>query len=121
MPRKYWLTFQGTVNYGGAYERRALLIPLAKQSTASRPVLIAVKCRKRDATAHMPRVQCAELDWAPREQYLSTLNTTFALVPGGMQPASFRLDEVCAAGAIPVFVIGDLVTQSVYMCALLMR
>jgi glucuronyl/N-acetylglucosaminyl transferase EXT1 len=126
MPRKYWLTFQGTVNYGGAYERRALLIPLAKQSTASRPVLIAAKCRKGDdgtyaESADISPAQCAELDWAPREKYLSTLNTTFALVPGGMQPASFRLDEVCAAGAIPVFVSGDLVTQKASMCALLMR
>jgi len=120
MPRKYWLTFQGTVNYGGAYERRALLMPLAKQSTASRPVLIAVKCRKGDdgtyaESADISPAQCAELDRAPREKYLSTLNTTFALVPGGMQPASFRLDEVCAAGAIPVFVSGDLVTRSVYV------
>ena len=35
------------------------------------------------------------------------LNTTFALVPGGRQPASYRLNEVLAAGCIPVFVTGE--------------
>jgi hypothetical protein len=35
--------------------------------------------------------------------YRSLLNSTFVLVPEGRQTASYRLDEVMAAGAIPVF------------------
>jgi hypothetical protein len=36
--------------------------------------------------------------------YSDLLNTTFALVPGGRSPGTFRLTEAMAAAAIPVFV-----------------
>ena len=32
-----------------------------------------------------------------------------------MQPATHRLDEICAAGAIPIFIGGDLVSSSAYV------
>lgn len=37
------------------------------------------------------------------------MNTTFALVPAGRSPGTFRLGEVMSAGAIPVFVARDYV------------
>lgn len=36
--------------------------------------------------------------------YADIMNTTFALVPAGRSPATYRLGEALSAGAIPVFV-----------------
>lgn len=122
VPRRYWLTFRGSINYGRYNERRALMLPLARNSTPARPIVIAAYCSKSAdgnfAESHdISSDRCHELERDRRgaPSYLSTLNTTFALVPGGMQPASFRLDEVCAAGAIPVFISGDLASSSAYV------
>ena len=59
------------------------------------------------------RTYAKALEAAP--SYLELLNTTFALVPAGRQPASYRLNEVLAASAIPVFVSGDPATSSPYV------
>ncbi|CAM9918875.1 unnamed protein product, partial [Hapterophycus canaliculatus] len=37
------------------------------------------------------------------------MNTTFALLPAGRSPATYRLGEALSAGAIPVFVHQDYV------------
>ena len=39
--------------------------------------------------------------------YRELLNTTFALCPAGRSPASYRMNEVMAAGAIPIFLSGE--------------
>jgi glucuronyl/N-acetylglucosaminyl transferase EXT1 len=120
-PRRWWLTFRGTIDYG-MREHRAWLLPLAAHSTAARPIVIAAKCaqhpttkqfNERDANASV----CLQLASKGNRQpsYMSLLNTTFALLPGGLQPASFRMDEAMAAGAIPVFVAGDLDSSSPYV------
>lgn len=36
--------------------------------------------------------------------YDDLMNTTFALLPAGRSPATYRLGEALSAGAIPVFV-----------------
>ena len=58
------------------------------------------------ATCTVPAASCAEYDaqLSRAPGYVALLNTTFALVPAGRQPASFRLNEVLAAAAIPVLV-----------------
>lgn len=38
------------------------------------------------------------------EGYADLMNTTFALIPAGRSPATYRLGEALSAGAIPVFV-----------------
>lgn len=38
------------------------------------------------------------------QDYKDLMNSTFALVPGGRSPATYRLGEVLSAGCIPVFV-----------------
>jgi glucuronyl/N-acetylglucosaminyl transferase EXT1 len=120
-PRAFWLSFRGSINYGAGRERRSLLLPLANRSTAKRPIEISCTCAKgadgRYSGRDLSASSCDELASARKKapSYLTTLNATFALVPGGMQPASFRLDEVMAAGAIPVFVAGDLDNSSPYV------
>lgn len=42
-------------------------------------------------------------------RYEKLMNTTFALVPAGRSPGTYRLGEVMSAGAIPVFVARDYV------------
>lgn len=39
-----------------------------------------------------------------KQDYKDLMNSTFALVPGGRSPATYRLGEVLSAGCIPVFV-----------------
>lgn len=119
-PRAFWLTFRGAVNYNDRRERRALLVLLANRSTTKRPIVISCHCAKVNGRYIGSQLSAGTCDTLAAEQkkapsYLRTLNTTFALVPGGMQPASFRLDEVMAAGAIPVFVAGDLDDSSPYV------
>jgi hypothetical protein len=120
-PRAFWLTFRGSVNYGASRERRHLLLPLANRSTAKWPIVMACHCSKdrhgRYLGRDLRKQECDALALALRQApgYLRSLNTTFALVPAGMQPASFRLDEVMAAGAIPIFVTGDLDDTSPYV------
>lgn len=41
--------------------------------------------------------------------YKDLMNTTFALLPGGRSPATYRLGEALSAGTIPVFIIKDYV------------
>lgn len=41
--------------------------------------------------------------------YEDLMNTTFAIIPAGRSPGTYRLGEVMSAGAIPVFVARDIV------------
>eukprot|EP00966_Prymnesium_polylepis_P078163 1811771-Prymnesium_polylepis.1 len=72
-------------------------------------VVIAGRCDPstikfvRTVPEHTARCNEAADRTAHAAGYLELLNTTFALVPEGRQAASYRLDEVMAAGAIPVF------------------
>mmetsp|Transcript_34383 Transcript_34383/g.73413 ORF Transcript_34383/g.73413 Transcript_34383/m.73413 type:complete len:209 (-) Transcript_34383:573-1199(-) len=120
VPRAFWVTFRGSVSYNDRRERRALLVPLAKRSTTKRPIVISCDGAKVNGRYIGSKLSAGTCDALAAERkkapsYLRTLNTTFALVLGGIQPASFRLDEVMAAGAIPVFVAGDLDDSSPYV------
>ena len=63
------------------------------------------------------RALCARLErsYPHAPEYDALLNTTFAIVASGRQPATYRLDEVMAAGAIPVLITGDRVTGLPYI------
>ena len=114
--RRYFLTFRGSMLYSSGSEKRALLLPLARQTTSQRPVAVYGRCNLKQASPEQ-RPLCMQMNnetlGAP--PYLSLLNTTFALVPGGISPASMRLAEVLAAGAVPVFVSGDVRSSAAYV------
>lgn len=119
--RPYWLTFKGQVYPNGRADRpeRLLLQRLEAADSPARRVVVAMRCQRwkppwrPNWTSHelqqFTRFDCDARDrtYARSPPYLSLLNTTFALVPGGMQPASYRLSEAMAAGAIPIVVSGD--------------
>ena len=111
--RPYWLTFRGTTYAGSG---RTGLLNLSRLSTARQKVVVVEECHKVHQL-HEHRAFCASLDRGMKASppYTVLLNSTFALVPGGRQPASFRLNEVMAAACIPVFVSGDERTSSPYV------
>ena len=119
--RPYWLTFRGTtyVNDGGEGARRTGLLKLVNLSSAAKKIVVVEQCHKlhgmhkHAAYRDLCNAYDKAMEVAP--SYLTLLNSTFALVPGGRQPASFRLNEVLAAAAIPVFISGDMHTTSPYV------
>lgn len=110
--RRFWLTFRGATypahETGGG---RTALLNLSRFSTSRRPIVVAESCHKVHGEHLLPenRPFCEGLDrgMAAAPRFLDLFNSTFALVPGGRQPASYRLNEVMAAGCIPVFVTGE--------------
>ena len=112
--RRYFLTFKGSMLYSSGRERRHLLLPLSRQSSGEREVAVYGRCPGR---AVLAKNLCTEMasNASRAPSYLSLLNTTFALVPGGESPASMRLAEVLAAGAVPIFVSGDTASSSAYV------
>ena len=97
-PRRYFLTFRGSMYYPSGAERRELLLPLARQSTAERPVAIFGRCAgfgHRGAAELCDALKNASSAAPP---YLELLNTTFALVPAGESPASMRLPGGAGGG-----------------------
>ena len=120
--RPFFLTFRGTtyVNPEEAGAGRTRLLDLVHLSTAAKRIVVAVQCHKLHGEHKLPAYsdRCRAYDKAMQlaPAYTTLLNTTFALVPGGRQPASFRLNEVMAVGAIPVFISGDKDTTSRASC-----
>ena len=114
--RRHWLTFRGTfvADDGEGQQRRKLL---ALGHGGGDGIEVWLQCtrfgRTRSSSKSCERLEREFRSGAP--SYAELLNTTFALVPAGRQPASYRLAEVMAAGAIPVFVSGDLRTSSPYV------
>ena len=113
LPRRFLLTMRGGAHVGVAGHQRLALGRLHNGDD----VVVLLKCtgvRGADlvsmADALTFREACAEqsrrwqsgaqrADWS----YAALLNSTFALVPLGRSPASYRLNEVLAHGCIPVF------------------
>jgi len=99
--RPYWLTFKGQAYPNGRADRRErlLLRTLEAASVLARRIVVVMKCQRwkpwsRANWTSNELVQSARFDcdawdrtYARAPPYLSLLNTTFALVPGGMQPA----------------------------------
>lgn len=74
---------------------------------AGSDVVVVELCQTRHNEHLLPR----NVDLCERlqKEYVETdyedlMNTTFALLPGGRSPATYRLGEALSAGAIPVFI-----------------
>ena len=71
----------------------------------ARGIIIALRCLDRELHFFPESSNCS--NWN-REfgdyDYVDLLNSTFALIPGGRSPGTYRLTEALMAGSIPVFV-----------------
>ena len=105
--RKYFLTFKGsTYKEGTAGSYRWKLLDIEQDND----VVIHLQCFKMHGWHKKTKYKdtCNMLDKSyAQSTYNDIFNTTFALVPGGRQPATYRLTEVLSAGALPVFVYPD--------------
>lgn len=68
-----------------------------------------------DVVTHSPKKRMQLLSWNKElcqssqkgydeTSYADLMNTTFALLPAGRSPATYRLGEALSAGALPVFI-----------------
>jgi hypothetical protein len=97
------LTFKGTIYLDGS---GTLCQRLDQLHDPGSGVVIASRCPPRREVSNLPENldYCASLTQRYSEtDYHDLMNTTFALIPGGRQPASYRLGEALAAGSIPVW------------------
>lgn len=78
----------------------------------SSDVVVSVVCQKLHGEQLLAENVdlCTQLDrvWLDTD-YGDLMNTTFALIPAGRSPATYRLGEALSAGAIPVFIHNDFV------------
>ena len=106
--RKYFLTFKGsTYKEGTAGSYRWKLLDIEQEND----IVIHLQCFKMHGWHKKKEYKhtCDMLDKSyERSNYNDLFNTTFALVPGGRQPATYRLTEALSAGALPVFVYPDI-------------
>ncbi|CAM9963910.1 unnamed protein product [Ectocarpus sp. 4 AP-2014] len=106
--RDYFLTFKGTLYLRGyGLEERSAV---SRVHDPANGVVSVIKCSNMHGDENLPENQ----DYCQRSRkrydlydYDQLMNTTFALVPAGRSPGSFRLGEIMSAGAIPVFVVRD--------------
>jgi len=112
--RRYLLTFKGAVTHrarvrAGMHHdarRRVLLVtyPNPHQCLASTSVDHPHAQRRSHAFSPLHADCCVKLRaHYTSYNYGSLMNTTFALITPGRQPASYRLAETMASGCIPVF------------------
>lgn len=115
LQRKYFATFRGTRYLGekgeGVFRSHASFRGLHN----GKDVVVATTCRHRTndlARKEHPEIgqNCDEDDEVHRRyDFFDLMNTTFALVPAGRQPNSFRFIEVLSAGSIPVLIADNYV------------
>lgn len=115
--RKYLLTFKGSTYaerppppgyLSGARAPQKLgqhRTQLKALHDPSRRVIILLRCLDREMRFFPETLNCS--GWNQEFEtydYMDLLNSTFALIPGGRSPGTYRLTEAMAAGSIPVFV-----------------
>ena len=126
LSRRYRLTYKGSLymDHAEGTQRRQLLH--MQLNTSADGVAVHQKCFQRVGCLGWQcrqwqrpfnLKQCEELEkrFNAAPSYASLLNTTFALVPSGRSPASWRLNEIMAVGAIPVFLSGDVLSGARYV------
>eukprot|EP00903_Cladosiphon_okamuranus_P012958 g12097.t1 len=106
--RQYFMTFKGTLylrKFG--IEERSVVSRLHNPSNG---IVSVIRC----STMHGDELLPENKNYCDRSRrrfdtydYKKLMNTTFALVPSGRSPGTFRLGEVMSAGAIPVFIVRD--------------
>lgn len=97
-----WVTPQGTVyiSGGGGSAERMPLVPLHDPGNG---IAVVMHCFEIHGAHLLPENVdfCANLKSTyGKYTYSDVMNTTFALVPAGRSPASFRLGEVSGATAV---------------------
>lgn len=101
---------QGTVYLGGhGSEERLSVVPLNDEEHG---VVMSVHCFEVHGEHLLPEnlEYCQSLrDRYDNFGYSDLMETTFALVPSGRSPGTYRLAEAMGAGAIPVIVARDYV------------
>ncbi|CAM9927262.1 unnamed protein product, partial [Heterosigma akashiwo] len=102
--RAFFLTLKASVYLE---PRGAARLSLSQLHDHGKGVIVQLTCK---APGDQSQKICQDLNNVKEQdsiyEYDRLMNTTFALVPEGRSPASYRLNEVLAAGAIPVF-FGD--------------
>eukprot|EP00752_Nemacystus_decipiens_P005375 g4875.t1 len=106
--RKFFMTFKGTIYLRGfGLEERSAV---SRVHDPANRIVSVVKC----STMHGDELLPENREYCDRSKerydsydYGGLMNSTFALVPSGRSPGTFRLGEIMSAGAIPVFVVRD--------------
>ncbi|CAM9463743.1 unnamed protein product [Laminaria digitata] len=106
--RKYFATFKGTLYLSGnGHLERTAVRNLGEAAANDPSVVVVEKCQTR----HNEHLQSRNVELCEglkrdydKTDYGDLMNTTFALVPAGRSPATYRLGEALSAGAIPVFI-----------------
>lgn len=114
-PRRFLMSYQGNCQRGWFNSSRArpLLRRLFEEAGAQTDPRLHFKCSGRGncrspGVSLTDRCRLEQSAGFDRNFYAASLNTTFALVPHGDVPWSFRFSEVVAAGVIPVIVADGL-------------
>lgn len=101
-------TLQGTLYLSGnGHAEREAVRQLGIYSSTSSDVVVLEHCQKRHQQSDLLkniRTCQDELEQYNMTTYGDLMNTTFALLPAGRSPATFRLGEALSSGAIPVFI-----------------
>ena len=105
-PKKFHATFKGTTYFKSRGTHRYLLKLLEDRDSG---VVVLTTYRQisndrqipLDSLITRPRLEEEERE-AKNYSYCDILNSTYAFVPSGRSPASYRLMETLLAGAIPV-------------------
>lgn len=92
---------------GNGFPERTAVRNLGDAAANDSSVVVVEKCQTR----HDEHLQSRNVDLCEglqreydKTDYSDLMNTTFALVPAGRSPATYRLGEALSAGAIPVFI-----------------
>jgi Exostosin family len=101
--RKYLLTFKGSIYLSGRGWQRLHLLDL---HNIDNQVAVVGECfelhgehLKSQNVAHCKKLK----QQSARFTYVELMNSTFALIPTGRSPSTYRLGEAMSAGAIPIF------------------
>jgi Exostosin family len=101
--RKYLLTFKGAFYISGRGWQRIHLLDL---HDLDNQVAVVGECFELHGE-HLKAQNIAFCKQLKQQSttfsYMTLMNTTFALIPAGRSPSTYRLGEAMSAGAIPVF------------------
>lgn len=113
--RKYLTTFRGLRYLGAKGEGVFRSWDSFRHMHNGRDVIVATSCNHPINNMNREKepalgVHCDEDEEVHRKHnFVDLMNSTFALVPAGVQPASYRFIEVLSAGAIPVLIADNYV------------
>ncbi|CAM9123001.1 unnamed protein product [Ectocarpus sp. 6 AP-2014] len=135
--RKYFATFKGKLylSGNGLLERSAVLDLMSgggsaaaapaegrgemggangdSHSSSSPDVLVVERCcnfhSEQLLSWNKAMCEASQREYDSSPSYGDLMNTTFALLPAGRSPATYRLAEALSAGALPVFIHQDFV------------